>query len=726
MAILISDDGLTQTWQGEDGQAYQVASQFAPPLPGMGTPAMPPAPAFDPTGASGLPPMPEAELNFAPDVLSQPQPDPALAGPGAAFQAPPLPAPVAPEVAPAPAPEPVVDMPLDPADDFATPSVLPEGSLNKPTQIADAINLAGQEKADSARRVAQAGEEGTEQIINAGLDAQANVVEVQKQRAVEAQMRQADEAVLTERHGKMIDRYANFKVDPNRGVSSDRQTMAWIGAALAGLGQVIAGKDPSQNPVIPLIFAQMDRRVQEQMAERDSLGSAIGMSRDKIADFRAGTKTRLGEYDLRMAAHLERAAKETERVGAKLGSIEQREGATQLAATIRAEATARSGSATKAEADQRAAERRAAGAAMAARAKAERDEARFQAKEGIRFNPQTGRYEIDPGMQDPTKAIDTQGKLLDNEKKARELARPEETVGSVAAIKDKAARSLNGFDGKPLTRTVVEDGKKTQVRVMAKDDTAATYLTTAGSAVDKLTRAADMIKQLRAKHGGSIKTLGSAEAQELAAVVKDVDLNNLVARNMGVPTGKDMEIVEGLRGGVDPAAFLRDPSVGIEAMATRAIENYNADLRQKSDYFDNADGAVPLKPPRSAAAQVAEQRPDERVATFTKGDPSVAGDAGAVAKDREMRTAAVEAFLKRDKPSPESIDAARRRVLADTYMPPATKAAILATLNDALEQANAPDKKAAREWLKRGPAAGAVEQRLIPEELLFGLPGGAK
>lgn len=708
MAFLLSDDGAVQTWQGDNGQQYQVASQFAPPgLGGMGapppvaaTPAAPPPAGIQP-----------AELP-AP-IVSEPPPAAAPIAPVPVAE--PVPAPVA--------EEPPLEMPVDVIE---PPSILPTGPLNTPTQVAAGVNETAQARADSARRVGQEQVAAGQDIVNSGLDADYRVQELEKQRAVELQQRQADEAVLGEKHQKLVDRYANFKVDPNRGMSSDRQAMAWIGAALAGLGQVIAGKDPSQNPVIPMIFAQMDRRVQLQMAERDALGVSIGQSKDGIADFRGVTKTRLGEYDLRMGAELERHAKLVDRVKTRLGSVEQQEAATQLAQTLRAEAIARTGSATKAEADQRSAARQAAAAAVARQAKATEDQRRWEADKGFRLNPQTGRYEVDPSMQDPTKALETQGKVLDNEKKARELSGdvPDDARTTLAREKDTAARSLNGFDGRPLLRTVVEqgpDGKqvKRQVPVMASDDTAATYLKTAGAAVDKLTRASDLIKQLREEHGGNLKLLRSEEAQQISSLVKDIDLNNLVARNMGVPTGKDMEIVEGLRGGVDVGAFIGDPTVGIEAMAERAIENYNADLRQKSDYFSGAD-AVPIKPPRSAAAKAAEQRPDERVATFTKGDPSVAGDKGAIAKDAEMRLAAVKTFLKRDKPSPEAIDAARRQVAADTLMPPSTKAQVLATLQEALDKLNAPDAKTLRD-LERDAYPGNAFPLL--EGPRFGLPG---
>ncbi len=226
--------------------------------------------------------------------------------------------------------------------------------------------------------------------------------------------------------------------------------------------------------------------------------------------------------------------------------------------------------------------------------------------------------------------------------------------------------------------------------------------------------------------GGSAAILGSEEYQQARALVADIDLTNKDLAKLGVIAGPDMQFIEGLRGGVDPTSFIKDGSAGLDAMERRVKDKYNVKLKALTDYADTAKGGGRQEPTDIAASVVSEQTPVERVAAFTKGDPSVAGDVGAVEKDREMRMAAVETFLKRDKPTPESIDAARRQVMNDNAMPPVTKAALIATLNDALDKANAPDKKAAREGLKRGPGAGFVEQRLIPEDLLFGLPKGNK
>lgn len=740
-ATLISDDGRIAKYMGEDGFTYEVASQFAPPsLGGMGAPAQ--QPAAPPEAYAPPAPAPEAELNFPPDVLSQPQPDPGLAGPGAAFQAPQAPpaqagaAPAVPEPVAVPVEEPVLEMPPDEIGAVEAPQIAPTGPLNKPTEVATAVNDAAQTQADSAATVANAKIAGGQQIIDASTDAQYQLDEYQKQRDAELQQRQADEAELQEKHKKLVDRYANFKVDPNRGMSTERQAMAWIGAAIAAAGQVVAGKDPSQNPVIPLIFAQMDRRVQEQMAERDGLGNAIGMSKEGIADFRAATKTRLGEYDLRMAAALERAAKVADNVKVWLGSIQEREAATQTAAALRAEAATRMGSANAAEAEARAKARAAVAAARAAQQRAmekaqkdARDQALTEAKAGLRYDPATGTYVRDESLVDPKERLAIEGNLLDNEKKRRDLAgQGPDTEGSVARVKDNAARSVNGFDGKPLMRIEVQkdaSGKDVEVAVpvRAKTEKEAQELRTSGAAVDSLLRASQLLRIAIKNHGGSSSLIGSAEYQQAQSLLSSIDMENKDVLGLGVIQGADMKILEGVRGGADPTSFIKDASPGLEAMEKRAVEKYNAKLRQVTDYADTKKGGGVLEPTKLSAAVVSEQRPDERVRTFTKGDPSVAGDDQAIAKDREMRLAAVDTFLKRDKPSPESIEAAMRAVNADTHMPAGTKAQVLAKLADAKAKNDSPEAKAARELEGLSPRR---QVRVVPENLLFNLPQGSK
>lgn len=733
MPTLVSDDGTTAQVLGEDGFTYNVPSEEARRY-GFGALLPEPAP----------PPPPEPEMNFPPDDLSQPQapglPQGAPVIPPAAViqQAPPVaPAPaVAPQAEPQPAPvaapppvEPEVTLPLDPADEFTTSSILPDQPLNTPTQLAGAINETAQVKADSALRTGQAAVAAAEDINQASIAAEAKVAEEERKRAEELKQRQADEAVLGEKHTKMVDRYANFKVDPNRGMSTERQTLAWIGAAIAGIGQVLNGGDGTNNPVIPMIFAQMDKRVQLQMAERDALGNSIGMSKEGIADFRNATKTRMGEYDLRMAAALERAAKETDRVKVRLGSIQEREAATQLAQTFRAEAATRMGTAKAQEAAALAKARAARAAAVAAQRKAEEEGRRFRAKEKVVYDPATNSYVPDPRFADPNAALDTQGKILANEKARRDLSSPTATEGTVARVKDEAARSVNGFDGKPLMRVVVQkdaqgNDVKVAVPVKAKTEKEGQDLRNVQGATATLARASQLLRTAIKNTGGSTEIVGSAEYQEAQSLLNQIDLTNKDIQGLGVIQGADMKILAGVRGGVDPTSFIKDASPGLEAMEKRAVEKYNAKLKAVTDYADTVEGGGVQEPAKAAPAKAAEEASPDLVRAFTSPRPDLDGtDKAAEADDAEWRLAAAKTFLKREKPTPEAIGEFMRAVSA-ANMPAATKAQVLATLQDAKAKAENDPRKIEKQLSEYGPAGAPLFGGAAATRAGYGLKGG--
>jgi hypothetical protein len=687
MAQKLSDDGQIATFLTDDGREVRVASQFAQPF--MPTPD----PALDVAPMDFADPPPEEVESFPIDDLSGPQPDPAAAP---ALQLPPPDdSPAEPAVAPLPA-TPIAPAPIVPAPyperpiDAATPietSIAPTGPLNTPTQIAGAVNSAQQERADSALTAAEASEAAAGQIVGGSNLLDERMAAIEADRRAEAEERKRDEAVLAERHSKLVDRYANFRVDPNRGMSSDRKAMAWIAAAIAGLGSALKG-DGANNPAIAALMAGMDRNVQIQMAERDAIGNAVGMAKDKIADFRNATTTRLGEYNLRLGAEMERYAKFVERVKVRLGSVEDREAASQLVSQIRAEAAVRTGQATREEAEARARARAARAAAAAAVAKQAEDRRRFQATNKVVYDPKTDSYVADTRAVDPLerqgKALDVVGKDLDNRKKATEILNgPPVTEGSVARQKDAAGRSVNGFDGKPLMRTIKvkgPDGKEVlqQVPAMAKTTELNEKLADTAAAVSVIKEASQLLRTKIKNVGGSISALGSDDVQEVKALLNTIDLTNKNIEELGVIAGPDKDYLEGLRGAVDPMSFIKDASAGLAAMERRVDSKYNAKLKAYTDYYDS-ETATKQAPAEIAPAKAEKKRADERVRSIITADPSIGSDPSAIAADADQKVEDLKVFLKRDKPSVAAVDAVLAQISA-AKMPSSTKAALTAQI----------------------------------------------
>src|SRR5690606_8927031 len=137
------------------------------------------------------------------------------------------------------------------------------------------------------------------------------------------QERADEEAKHLESYKKLVDKKAGWRVDPTRGISGNRQTWGWIAAAISGLGSALKGEG-GKNPALDMLMANLDRNVQFQMAGRDNLAEDVQNKRAEIADFRAATKSRLGEYSLESAAAYERAARMAEAYAAKAGGVAER------------------------------------------------------------------------------------------------------------------------------------------------------------------------------------------------------------------------------------------------------------------------------------------------------------------------------------------------------------------------------------------------------------------
>ncbi len=714
MAQFLRNEGAYSVFLTPDGQEVRVengAAQSYMPTPDPTAQAVP---------VEALPPEPPPAIETLPPPVQGFAPEPAALPPQAPEVAAPVPvAPPVPVTTPAPAVE--EPPPLEFAPDVVDPpSILPEQVARTNVELAGQVNQANQEKADSVYRSAVANVGAAGDIVAGSEALDAALQQQEDDRRAEAQQRLKDEAVLSDDYGRAVKRYASFKVDPNRGVGSDRQAMAWIGAAIAGIGQVISGRDPSENPAIKLIFQQMDRRIQIQMAERDALGNAVGMKKEALGDFRTATKSRLGEYDLRMAAELEKYARMVDRVKTKLGSVAEREAAEQVISSMRAESAIYSQGAAAKDAQALANARAARAKAAAAQAAAIEKNRQWMAQHKVRFDPETNSYVPDDRFADPDALLDTEGKILANDKARRDLANPAATEGSIARVKDEAARSLNDFGGRLLTRTVKgPDGQPVQVPAKARSEKEGQELRTTAAGVATITRASQLLRTAIKNHGGSSSMVGSAEYQEAQSLLNQIDLANKDIQGLGVIQGADMKILAGVRGGVDPASFIKDASPGLAAMEKRAVEKYNAELRAKSDYFDS-DKAEIQKPADVAPAQAIEKQPIERVRSFTTPDPSVEGDPQAVAADAEQKLADLDVFLKRDKPSVDTMEAALAQVSA-ARLPATTKAAMLARLNEAIG-ARKDKSYEGRQKLQDAAEGYGGQGRLIPEDILFGLP----
>lgn len=569
MPVLLSDDGQVATFQMEDGSTQQVASQFAQPY--IDQPLAPVANEL-PMGAIDqiqppMPAVPQLPQDIGPDL-----PPP---------QAVPPSVPVAPEVSPAeitmppdyinpdaaPIAEPEVDMP---AEDLrpAPPSIVPDRIAQTPSQYAGQMIQGEQEKADAQFRAHQAQAGALEQSAGFIEQADERIAQIEAQKAEEAKKRAQDEAVLKDKYASMLKRHENFKVDPNRGWSGDAQVWSWIGVAIAGIGRVLQGKDPAQNPALDQLMAGVQQRVNLQMAERDSMVQSIGLKRQELTDFRGATTDRLSEYDLRMAGELQRAARLADAAGKRAGSEVERQAAAEAAAQLRQSAATYGANAASKEAEARAAARAARAAAAERMRKAAEEQRRFMAKEKVVFDPATGTYVPDPRFAKPTDVLEQRETIAKTTKAEADAA-----AAVLAGSGDERERKY-GVSG--LT---YGDGTP----VLAGNETEAQSLKQGKANVDTATRLIDKLIAARDKHGFSSEFLRSDEWRtmqgdfaQLMLTKKGEGLDEL-----GVLAGPDLEIMAKSVGTNDPTE-IRNVAKGLENARGNIVSQYNDKLQSQN------------------------------------------------------------------------------------------------------------------------------------------------
>jgi hypothetical protein len=159
-------------------------------------------------------------------------------------------------------------------------------------------------------------------------------------------------------------------------------------------------------------------------------------------------------------------------------------------------------------------------------------------------------------------------------------------------------------------------------------------------------------KLAKEKYGGSSKLIGSPEYQEISGLVGSLDMEQKDILGLGVITGKDLEILERVRGGKDPTSFIYDASSGIESLAKRLEDKTLGRMRGQGFTGE-------WRPARISAAESAELTPEQNVgrlaAPISTGarQASPAGEA-LRAKEVEQKKAAIPALLK-SKPSIEKL-----------------------------------------------------------------------
>jgi hypothetical protein len=641
---VLRDNGATFTLLTDDGREVDVAKDYAQPYlppPSAGGEVAPPG-AID--QAAAPPQAEDASLDLAPPGAWSPPPPvaPAPAAPPPETMAPPAPGESpslgVPELTP-PAPPPPAPPAAAPEP---APAVVPTQMPKTATQAA-ALGMQGlQNEADARQEAALSESHGAGQVVQAYDEAEQRLAEEQRLREQYQSYRQKEEAQLLASKKAMVDRYANFKTDRRRlfkEMSTGDQVLAGLSVALGQIAAAMQGQ--VENPALSFIMGRLDQDVQMQMAEHDALGRAIGMKQEEIADFRAVSSSRVGEYNTRMAAHLARLERDVAKIAARTQSETVKANAKAFTAQLQQKGAQFLGDAVTAD------------RSFNEQVRARRAQIGMQRQNLVAdmkakgFVPDgRGGWVVDP--QRPGPSLKEQEELryftarADKEEAEAKLKRQQAGAGPAGipgAVGDptRGGAPILNKDGSPWVPPTEKEQQEYRNIIPA---------------TQTVRRLADLFKLARDKYGGSSKLIGSPEYQEINGLVGSLDMEQKDILGLGVITGKDLEILERVRGGKDPTSFIYDATTGIEKLAER-LETRTLE-RMRAQGFTGE-----WRPARVSAAESVELTPEQNVgrlaAPISTGarQDSPAGQA-LRGKEIEQKKAAVPALL-RTKPSVEKL-----------------------------------------------------------------------
>lgn len=625
MPRLISDDGVTAEFLTEDGRTIRVASQHAQPYIeepqpepelALGAAQAPPDPALQApdlqAAAAGTPQLPQV-LDQDDDVVTfrgqlgepvrvarayadpyLPRSEPA-ADPG---PVPDIPLPSGPAAAlpdegtmePLDLTGPGSDQPAPPPgapgeqslpSSVAAPSILPERIPHGPLDTAALAVNAMQDESDARVQAAEHQGQGQDQIASSYAAGQKELDALALRRKEYEERRAKEYDRIHAGITRDVEKEANWRVDQGR-YWHDRSTGSkvgmWMSAALAGLGKVISGRDPDKNPALDILLGFAEQDVRMQLAERDRRGQALEMRRQAAGDYSQHTQDRLAEFNAMTAGRVAKIARDIERYGAMSGAYAVRDNAKVYSAQLKAEAAKYVGAAAQQQADMiaRAAEREQARRAAAAAARQRMiDQARAAAENRRRWMLENNATGIDPSTGLYVKGPLGEKDQLELDKLRADTSKATAEAGLAASKAGAGPRGIPGAVGDPSNNgePIKNDDGSVWLPPTEKEQQEMRAVVPATANVRRI---ADLLKLAKDKYGGSSALAGSDEYQEVQSLVSTLDMEQKDIWGLGVIQGKDLEILQNVRGGKDPGSFIYDATKGLESMATRLEERTNS------------------------------------------------------------------------------------------------------------------------------------------------------
>lgn len=486
------------------------------------------------------------------------------------------PAPQQPKPAPAPKPPSIDQRFVDQqqrqnqADQTAVDAIAEQRDIS--TQKADLDSAAYDAHAAEAKRI---------ESVRKEWEAEAPKIRAEKQAYVDATLKAADD----------------YKVDPNKywdSMGMGQHIGLYIAMAISGIGDALQHKS-GPNPVIQMLQDKMHESVVLQQQEREALAQKAGRAEHALDKFDQFSTNKQAQIDLMDARNDKFLANAIAAAGAKTESAQAQANAKKAVAELLQSSADKALKAAETASTHEYQMKQAAAAQTSAYASV------MNARENVRHNHAM------EGLTEEQRQIEA-AKLLAQGKDAQAKLVRERALGGEVK-KDASGKPVLGPDGKPQLGLITDS--KGEVFIPNGTETSVTKLQEGHNAALKLLGTLDEIRKLGPEWLSN--TANSDKKQKLDELFGTAKLQAIAANNLGVPTGKDVELALGTLGTSDPTRF-RDSLAGLNEARSTIIRNHNVQLHTAGldrdwTLFD------PLSAPKSEQTQV------EKIATTLKREP---------------------------------------------------------------------------------------------------------
>lgn len=534
-------------------QSVMAMLQGGGPMTGMPAPA--PMPEVAPPANFGLPPS-------VTDFLGVTQPGAATA---------PAPPTVEP-VAPIPPREPVQATPdynagtVDPKRGLANivpPNVTAASQPAGPPTLAGATaqqNAATQTALDANRNMTAVASDRAGAVSNVMDEGQARLDQIA---ADQKEFQERSEQIRNDKHAAVNAANAqvdNYKVDQQKywHDASTAKKVGWlVSMAVSGLGQALQGKS-GPNPVAEMLSQAAARSVASQMDTRNQLKESAARKTGEVDAWDRFSSNKDAQYHAGLSQAQTLLAQQVNTTAAKYGSPEAIANGQKVAAELLKGAGENAQKAAEFAANHDIAKGNLAvsrgqlGVSVAAQ------------KENVRHN--MAMEDLTSQQRDIAAAAALEAGKSDEAKLIRERS----MGGEVIPVKDAEGNVVDYKTGLITNKdgTVwIPNGTEAKVTELQKQHEAAV----------QLVQTLDAIR--REGPEWLSDTANSDKKQRLDQLFKDATLQAIAAKGLGVPTGNDIELAQGVIGTTDPTRY-KDSIAGLNQARESLVRNHNVVLKR--------------------------------------------------------------------------------------------------------------------------------------------------